>query len=67
MSLNGQKSRTAVLGLLLFAGGAVVGLLAGNQSIREQLNARSMRLLIKVQIENTRPIRPPVFILFEAL
>jgi len=46
--LNGEKNRTAALGLLIFAAGAVFGLLAGNKEIREELNERGKRLLNKV-------------------
>jgi hypothetical protein len=45
--LNGEKNRTAALSLLIFAAGAVVGLVAGNKDIREQLSEKSRRLLDK--------------------
>jgi len=35
----------AAIGLLIFAAGAVVGLIAGNREIREQLKEKSSRLL----------------------
>jgi hypothetical protein len=37
----------AAIGLLIFAAGAVVGLIAGNREIREQLKEGSSRLLNK--------------------
>jgi hypothetical protein len=46
--LNGEKNRTAAFGLLIFAAGAVLGLVAGNKEIREQLNEKSKQLLNKV-------------------
>ena len=46
--MNGEKNRIAALGLLLFAAGTIVGLVAGNKEIREQLNQRSRQLLDKV-------------------
>jgi hypothetical protein len=46
--LNGEKNRLATLGLLLFAAGAVVGLVAGNKELREKLNQKSRQLLDKV-------------------
>ena len=42
--MNGEKKRIAALGLV-FAVGAVVGLLAGNKEIREQLSEKSKQLL----------------------
>lgn len=46
--MNGEKNRTAALGLLIFVAGAVVGLVAGNKDVREQLSERSRRLLNKL-------------------
>jgi hypothetical protein len=40
IAMNGQKNRVAALGLV-FVVGAVLGLLAGNKEIREQLGERS--------------------------
>ncbi|HYB84149.1 MAG TPA: hypothetical protein VED86_02375 [archaeon] len=48
MSLNGEKNRIAAIGLLIFAAGAAVGLIAGNKEIREQLKEKSNQLLDKV-------------------
>ena len=46
--MNGEKNRIATFGLLLFAAGAVVGLVAGNKEVREKLSQESRRLLNKV-------------------
>jgi hypothetical protein len=37
-----------MLGLLLFAAGAVVGLVAGNKEVREKVNQKSKELLNRV-------------------
>lgn len=42
--MNGEKNRVAALSLV-FAIGAVLGLLAGNKEIREQLSEKSRQLL----------------------
>ena len=42
--MNSEKNRVAALGLV-FAVGAVLGILAGNKEIREQLSEKSMQLL----------------------
>lgn len=42
--MNGEKNRAVALGLAILAVGAVVGLVAGNKEIREQLNERSKQL-----------------------
>jgi len=42
--MNGEKNRVAALGIV-FAIGAVLGLLAGNREIREQLSEKSKQLL----------------------
>jgi hypothetical protein len=42
--MNGEKNRAAALGLVIFAVGAIVGLLVGNKEIREQLNEKSKQL-----------------------
>jgi hypothetical protein len=39
-----EKNRTVALGLAILAVGAVVGLVASNKGIREQLNERSKQL-----------------------
>ena len=46
--MNGEKNRLAMLGLLLFAAGATVGLMAGNKEVREKVNQKSRELLNKV-------------------
>jgi len=43
--MNGEKNRAVAFGLVILAVGAVVGLVAGNKEIREQLNQRSKQLL----------------------
>jgi hypothetical protein len=43
--MNGEKTKVAAIGLVIFAVGAIVGLLAGNKEIREQLNEKSKQLL----------------------
>jgi hypothetical protein len=42
--MNGEKNRAVALGLAILAVGAVVGFVAGNKEIREQLNERSKQL-----------------------
>ena len=46
--MNGEKNRLAMLGLLLFAAGTAVGLVAGNKEVREKVNQKSRELLNKV-------------------
>ena len=46
--MNGEKNRLAMLGLLLFATGAAVGLVAGNKEVREKVNQKSRELLDKM-------------------
>lgn len=43
--MNGEKNRTAAIGLAVFVVGALVGLLAGNKELREQVRLRSKQLL----------------------
>jgi hypothetical protein len=43
--MNGEKNRTVALGLVILAVGAVMGLVAGNKEIREQLSQKSKQLL----------------------
>jgi hypothetical protein len=45
--MNGGKNRAVVLGLVVLAVGAVMGLVAGNKEIREQLNQKSKKLFNK--------------------
>ena len=45
IELNGEKNRIAAIGLGVFVVGALVGLLAGNKDVREQLNLKSKQLL----------------------
>jgi hypothetical protein len=42
--MNGGKNRAVVLGLVVLAVGAVMGLVAGNKEVREQLNQKSKKL-----------------------
>ena len=42
--MNGEKNRNAALGLV-FVVGAFLGLLVGNERIRQQLSRRSKQLL----------------------
>jgi hypothetical protein len=42
--MNGGKSQIAALGLVVFVAGAVVGLVAGNKEIREQVSQKSRQL-----------------------
>ena len=41
----------AAVGISIFVVGAVVGLLAGNKDVREQLNMKSKKLLNNLSIE----------------